>query len=118
MNPVPNRRQYDRHPAQFSAKYTVRQGTFRDLIRNICARGIFVSTRRKIERGQSIDLQLPVFAFKRRISLTGKVVRCNASGFAVVFDQPIEKGIFNAASFHKFDGPAAIEGADNPGGPP
>jgi hypothetical protein len=117
MSPIPNRRQYDRHPAQFSAKYTVRQGTFRDLIRNICARGIFVSTRRKIALGQSIDLQFPVFAFKRRISVAGKIVRCNASGFAVVFDQPIETGVFNAGCFHEFGDPAAVEGADDPGAP-
>jgi hypothetical protein len=116
MNPVPNRRQYDRHPAQFSAKYTVKQGTFRDLIRNICARGIFISTRRRIDQGQAIDLQFPVFAFKRRLSVMGKVVRCNTNGFAVAFNQPIEAGIFNAGRFHEFGGPTPIENAENPDG--
>jgi PilZ domain len=101
MNPEPNRRQYLRHPAQFSAKYTVRQGTFRDLVRDICASGLFVSSRRKIEQGQPIEFQFPVFAFKRRLRVMGKVVRCHPSGFAVVFDQPIDAGIFETARFQE-----------------
>jgi hypothetical protein len=115
VNPGPNRRQYDRHPTQFSAKYTIRQGTFRDLIRNICARGIFISTRRRIDQGQVVDLQFPVFVFKRRLSVMGKVVRCNANGFAVVFNQPIEAGIFSAGRFQEPGDPAIIESAKYPG---
>jgi hypothetical protein len=45
----------------------------------------------------------------------GKVVRSNSSGFAVVFNQPIDAGIFNAGRFHEFDDPAT---AENPGSDP
>ena len=91
MSIVPERRQYHRHTATFSAKYALKSGTFRDLIRNLSAGGIFVTTRRKIDRGQPISLEIPVFVFDKRLRMTGKVVRCNTDGFAVKFDKPIEE---------------------------
>lgn len=94
MNIVPNRRQYDRHTAVFSAKYVIQAGRFRDLIKNISAGGIFISTRRKIKQDQPINLQLPIFAFKKWLSLMGTVVRCNSEGFAVKFDEAIDEKIF------------------------
>ena len=48
MKTVPNRRRYPRHTALFSAKYTAKEGTHRDLIQDIGAGGVFVCTRRKI----------------------------------------------------------------------
>ena len=95
MNSVPNSRQYPRHTALFSSKYTVKEGTFRDLIKDVGAGGVFVSTRRKIVQGRPITIQFPVLAFKKRLSLMGTVVRCNAKGFAVMFDEPIDEKLFN-----------------------
>ncbi|MCB2149176.1 MAG: PilZ domain-containing protein [Deltaproteobacteria bacterium] len=94
MNSVRNNRRYPRHMALFSSKYTVKEGTFRDLIKDIGAGGVFVSTRRKIDQGRPINLQFPVLAFKKRFSLMGKVVRCNTNGFAVMFDEPIDENLF------------------------
>ena len=34
-------------------------------------------------------------AFGKRLSLMGAVVRCNANGFAVMFDEPIDEKLFN-----------------------
>ena len=95
MNMVPNRRRHPRHTALFSVKYTAKEGTYRDLIKNIGAGGVFVCTRRKIIQGRTINLQLPIFAFGKRLSLMGAVVRCNAKGFAVMFDEPIDEQVFN-----------------------
>lgn len=95
MKPVPNRRQYPRHTAPFSVKYTAKEGTYRDLIKDIGARGVFVCTRRKISRGRIINLQFPIFVFAKRLSLMGTVVRCDTSGFAVMLDEPIDEKIFN-----------------------
>lgn len=94
MNTVPNNRRYPRQTALFSSKYTVKEGTYRDLIRDIGAGGVFVCTRRKIDQGRSINLQFPILAFKIRFSLMGKVVRCNPNGFAVMFDEPIDEKLF------------------------
>ncbi len=94
-----NRRQYPRHTALFSAKYTVKEGTFRDLVNNIGAGGVFVNTRRKINPGRSINLQFPIFAFKKRLSLMGTVIWCNSNGFAVMFDKSIEEKLSNEGQF-------------------
>jgi hypothetical protein len=95
MNTGPNNRQYPRQTALFSSKYTVREGTFRDLIKDIGTGGVFVSTRRKIDQRRPINLQFPVLAFKKKLSLMGTVVRCDAGGFAVRFDEPIDEKLFN-----------------------
>lgn len=98
MNTVPDNRRYPRRTALFSSKYTVKEGTFRDLIIDIGAGGVFVSSRRKIDQGLPINLQFPVLTFKKRFSLMGKVVRCNTRGFAVMFDEPMDEKLFNEGS--------------------
>jgi hypothetical protein len=85
-----NQRQFPRRAAYIIAKYTVREGTFRDIIKNIGATGIFVNTSRSISQGQSIELQFPVFEFDNLFQVKGRVVRATHNGFSVVFDQPIE----------------------------
>jgi hypothetical protein len=95
MNKGPDRRRHPRRALRFSVKYTAKEGTHRDLIKDIGAGGVFVCTRQKINRGRTINLQLPIFAFGKRLSLMGEVVRCNAKGFAVMFDEPIDEKIFN-----------------------
>ena len=90
-----NRRRHRRHPALFSAKYTAKEGTYRDLIKDIGVGGVFVATRQKIDKGRPVNLQLPILAFGKRLSLMGKVVRCNAEGFAVMFDEPFNEKLFN-----------------------
>jgi len=93
MNPIANRRRHTRRTALFSAKYTVKSGTYRDLVRNVSAGGIFIVTRRTIEDGQRISLRFPVLAFDRKPGVTGTVIRSHYQGFAVRFDEPVEEGI-------------------------
>ena len=99
MNTARNRRRHPRHKALFSAKYTAKEGTYRDLIKNIGAGGVFVCTRRKMVQGRTINLQIPILVFDKRLSLMGTVVRCDAVGFAVMFDKPIDEKIFNAGDW-------------------
>ncbi len=88
--PNKNQRRFPRRAAFIIAQYTVKEGAFRDIIKNIGATGIFVRTWRKIALGQSIELQFPVFEFENQLRVMGKVVRSTHKGFSVVFDQPIE----------------------------
>jgi hypothetical protein len=90
MNPTSDQRRYPRQPALFSAKYTVGSGTYRDLVSNVSPGGIYIHTRRKIEQGQRISLRFPIFAFDKRPGVEGIVVRSQDSGFAVMFDNPLE----------------------------
>lgn len=95
MTTALNRRRHTRHTARFSAKYTAKEGSYRDLVKDIGAGGVFVCTRRKMVQDRTINLQIPILVFGKRLSLMGTVVRCNATGFAVRFDNPIDRKIFD-----------------------
>ena len=99
MNTVAHRRQYPRYTAVFSTKYAVKEGMFRDLIRDVGAGGVFVSTRRKIPQGRPINIQFPIFAFGTWLSIMGTVVRCDAKGFAVMFNEAIEVKLLKEGRF-------------------
>jgi hypothetical protein len=99
MKTARNRRRHPRHTAQFSAKYTAKEGMYRDLVKDIGPGGVFVCTRRKMVQGRTINLQIPILVFDKRLSLMGTVVRCDAVGFAVMFDKPIDEKIFNAGDW-------------------
>ncbi|WP_162459145.1 PilZ domain-containing protein [Desulfosarcina ovata] len=85
-----NQRRFPRRAAFIIVSYTVNEGSFRDIIKNIGATGIFVNTWRRIAAGQSIQLRFPVFDFDNTLSISGTVVRSGPKGFSVVFDHPIE----------------------------
>ncbi len=85
-----NLRRFPRRAAFIIAEYTVKEGVFREIIKNIGATGVFISTWRRIAEGQSVELKFPVFEFDNNLNVTGKIVRSNQKGFSVVFDQPIE----------------------------
>jgi Tfp pilus assembly protein PilZ len=99
MHTVAHRRQYPRYAAVFSTKYTLTEGTFRDLIQNIGAGGVYIKSRRPIRLGRRINVQIPVFAFGRRLSIMGSVVRCNPEGFAVMFKEDIDVKLFKDGRF-------------------
>lgn len=87
---TPNQRRYPRRAAFIIAQYSVKEGTFRDIIKNIGATGVFISTWRRITEKQPITLQFPVFEFENQLQVNGMVVRCDRKGFSVVFNQPID----------------------------
>lgn len=99
MNTVAHRRQYPRYTAVFSTKYRAKEGSFRDLTRDVGAGGVFISTKRKIKHGRRINVQFPVFAFEKKLSLMGTVVRCESEGFAVMFEESIEVDVFKDGRF-------------------
>lgn len=84
-----NRRQHPRRAAFITAEYTVKEGTYQDFIKNISADGLFVKTWRKFVAEEPIALRFPLFQFDRTIHVTGKIVRNDHDGFAVIFDKPI-----------------------------
>ena len=88
-----DRRRYPRHAAAFAVQYTVHSVTYRDLVRNVSAGGIYVGNWRAIKDGQRISLQFLVSAFEKKPSAMGTVMRSQDKGFAVIFDNPIEEKI-------------------------
>ena len=85
-----NQRRFPRRTAFIIAKYTVKEGTFRDIIKNIAANGLFINTSRGVAAGQSIELEFPVFDFDNQMQVKGTVARRDFKGFSVVFDRPID----------------------------
>jgi hypothetical protein len=98
-----DRRRYPRRRGLFSAKYTVKSGTHRDLIRNVSAGGVFIATRHTISNGERISLQFPAFAFERKPSVIGLVVRIQDNGFAVMFNYPVEGQICPDDRFYSIE---------------
>lgn len=90
VRPEKNQRRFPRRTAFIVASYTVKEGTFRDIIKNIGATGVFIGTWRRIATDQAIELEFPVFDFDNTLRIAGRVVRSDAKGFSVVFDTPID----------------------------
>ena len=90
MTLKPNRPRHSRRTAYIVAEYTVKEGTHRDVIKNIGADGLLIRTTRKIADGQSIKLEFPLFQFDNTVQVAGKVVRVDSDGFAVAFDERID----------------------------
>ncbi len=90
MIPKPNRHQHSRRTSYIIAQYTVKEGTYRDVIKNIGAGGLFIRTSRKIAAGQTIVLKFPLFRFDNNVRVSGKVVRMDSDGFAVAFDEVLD----------------------------
>ena len=99
MNRIPNNRQYPRRSAFIIAEYKLKEGTYRDFIKNISADGLFVRTWRKFVAGESIVLKFPLFQFENTIQVSGKVARSNSDGFAVTFNEPIRGLICKEGQF-------------------
>ena len=99
MKPENNQRRHSRRTSYIIVEYRVNEGSFRDIMKNIGARGIFISTSRKIAEGQPIILKFPLFEFEHQIQVTGQVVRVGPHGFSVEFDRPIEGLICKEGQF-------------------
>ena len=99
MNPTPNRHEYPRRTSYIITEYTVREGSFRDVIKNIGAGGLFVRTSRRIATGQPIAMEFPLFQFDNMVRITGKVIRRDPDGFAVAFDEPLNALICRDGEF-------------------
>jgi len=84
-----SRRQYPRRTAYIIAEYTVLEGNFRDIIKNIGAGGLFIRTERNIAVGQPILTKFPLYNFDNTLEASGRVVRRDHDGFAVTFTKPV-----------------------------
>ena len=101
MSPIPNRRKHPRSSSYIISKYTVIQGTFRDVIKNISAGGLSLETQRKIAIGQPISIELPLVRFNNLGKVAGRVVWKDPVGFAVTFNEAIHGLICRKGRFPK-----------------
>lgn len=94
-----NQRSHPRRTAFIIVEYTVKEGTFRDIIKNIGANGMFVNTTRTIAEDQPIELRFPLFEFDHPVQVAGRVTRRRPAGFAVTFDRPIDDLVCQEGDF-------------------
>jgi hypothetical protein len=94
-----DKRAYQRKNGLIIAEYTTPDGKESGLIRNISAGGLFIRTDKKPVAGQSIVLRFPLFNFEENISVPGKVLRIEPTGFVVRFDKPIYNLMCGAGRF-------------------
>lgn len=94
-----NQRLHPRRTSYIIVEYTVQEGTFRDIMKNVGANGVFINTQRDITEGQPISLKFPLFDFNHIMQANGRVTRCSTNGFAVAFDQPIDGLICKKGQF-------------------
>lgn len=94
-----NQRSHPRRTAFIIVEYSVVEGTFRDIIKNIGADGMFVNTTRTIAEDQPIELRFPLFEFDHPIHVSGRVTRSTVTGFAVTFDRSIDELICQEGHF-------------------
>ncbi len=90
MNPAFEQRQYPRRTSFIIAEYEVNEGTFRDIIKDICAGGVFIETDRELAVGQLVSIEFPLFNFDNIIRVSGSVARRDPGGYAVTFDKVID----------------------------
>ena len=84
-------RKFLRRTSFIIGEYSVKEGNFRDIIKDISAGGLFVRTSRPIRVGQDISLTFPLFDFDHDVTVPGKIVKSDIGGFAVQFYNPIKK---------------------------
>ncbi len=84
-------RAHHREDALIIAEYTASGESAHCLVRNISAGGLFVKTSWKHDVGQPITLTFPLTDADETITVAGTVARIEPTGFAVTFDQPIDK---------------------------
>ena len=89
MKPRNEQRQYPRRTSYIIAEYTTLEGTFRDIIKNIGAGGLFIKTYRSVAVGQPILVRFPLFNFDQTVEASGRVVRRDPDGIAVTFTEAI-----------------------------
>jgi hypothetical protein len=97
----PGQRGFKRRTSFIIAEYKVKEGVFRDIIKNIGPGGIYIGTQRAIAGNQDIVLKFPLFSFQRQIEAKGRVVRSGPRGFAVTLNPPIDHLIGEAGAFAK-----------------
>jgi hypothetical protein len=83
-------REFDRRTSFIIVEYEVKEGRFRDILKNIGPKGLFIGTRRVIEKGQEITLRFPLFSFDQPVEVKGRVTRTTPHGFAVALDEALD----------------------------
>ena len=84
-------RKYPRIPCSIEAEYTVQNRVYKDFIENISAGGVYIKTNQTQSLGQKVGMTFMFAGSSKPITVTGKIVRVSAHGFALKFYREIRE---------------------------
>jgi hypothetical protein len=78
------RRFFDANQPMY-ANCLTKYGEFKEKVQNLSAKGVFLSTRRKLSVGDEIAMTIPLVHAKAMIRATGEIIRLEPEGVGVEF---------------------------------
>ncbi len=73
------RREHERKPAVMQIKYRSLDSFFSDYTSNISYGGVFIKTRRPMEIGRAVEMEMEVEGLDKSLKVSGSVVRVAAA---------------------------------------
>lgn len=84
------RREHPRSGAYITVDLTSVNATFRGLIRNVSAAGVFVLTEEPLALGEAVSLAFPVPDSREMIRVSGVVTRLTEEGAGIRFESQLD----------------------------
>jgi Tfp pilus assembly protein PilZ len=82
-------RGHNRKPLLIPIEYTAKHLSFRDVIKNISASGVFIETRMPFTVGQDIKMMFRLPRSRKLIQAVGEIVRSDSHGIGVKFKRQV-----------------------------
>ena len=93
-------RKRPRTDCNIPADYSISEKTFKDLIKNISASGVYITSNHIHSIGREISMDFKLTGYTQSIRVFGKIVRSDAKGFAVEFYEEIKDLIADNQTNH------------------
>ncbi len=81
----PEKRKHARRPCSAPIEYDIQDQTYRNLSRDISAKGIYIETWDPFSVGEELTLNIPLSDDQEYVKVEGKVVRTDNQGIGIEF---------------------------------
>ena len=84
-------RKFPRKEVSIPSAYVIKDQIYTDVIRDISAGGVHITTKKSQAVGDEISLNFMLSGHKRTIRVYGKIIRSTPNGFAAKFYEEVEE---------------------------
>jgi len=84
-------RKYPRKPCSIDTDYAIQNKAYKDFIENISAGGVYIKTKETQSIGHEVTMTFMLAGHSKPITVTGKIARVSAQGFAVKFYRELQE---------------------------
>jgi hypothetical protein len=84
-------RKYPRRPCSIETEYTIQNRVYKDFTENISTGGVYIKTNQTQSIGQKVTVTFMLAGYSKSITVTGKIVRVSAYGFALKFYRELQE---------------------------